>query len=66
MHALRYNNDNCKHRVKPLVSGSLHISDGLRLLDPTLKRLVFASGVFFFEGQSDYRYTMIYLILLLI
>ena len=30
-------------------------SDVLKILDPSLKRLVFATGVFFFEGQSDYR-----------
>ena len=30
-------------------------SEVLKILDPSLKRLVFATGVFFFEGQSDYR-----------
>ena len=42
-------------RANQLISGSLNMSDGLRILDPSFKRLVFASGVFFFEGQSDYR-----------
>lgn len=42
-------------RVRPLRSEKLQTSDELKILDPDLKRLVFASGVFFFEGQSDYR-----------
>lgn len=36
-------------------SNSLLSSEILKILDPELKRLVFATGVFFFEGQSDYR-----------
>jgi hypothetical protein len=43
-------------RVRPLLhSSAIDDSEMLRILDPALKRLVFASGVFFFEGQSDYR-----------
>jgi hypothetical protein len=43
-------------RVRPLLhSAAIDDSEMLRILDPALKRLVFASGVFFFEGQSDYR-----------
>jgi hypothetical protein len=43
-------------RVRPLLrSSTIDDSEMLRILDPALKRLVFATGVFFFEGQSDYR-----------
>lgn len=43
-------------RVRPLLhSSAIDDSEMLRILDPALKRLVFATGVFFFEGQSDYR-----------
>jgi hypothetical protein len=45
-------------RVRNLQSStgsSLMSSEILKILDPELKRLVFATGVFFFEGQSDYR-----------
>lgn len=42
-------------RVRPLRHSKIDDAEMLRILDPSLKRLVFASGVFFFEGQSDYR-----------
>jgi hypothetical protein len=42
-------------QVKPIRNSKLQVSDELKILDPALKRLVFAAGVFFFEGQSDFR-----------
>lgn len=41
--------------VNALRSSKLQVADELKILEPDLKRLVFATGVFFFEGQTDYR-----------